>query len=65
MYETVPYKNHKCCLFKFSQYGLFEAHPANSVLHSICAVRSACKFVACTRAGEVFEVSKDRWFLSP
>lgn len=42
---------------------MFEAHPASSVLHSICAVGSACKFVTCTRAGEVFEISKDRWVI--
>lgn len=44
-----------------TQFGIFEAHPASSVLHSVCAVRSACKFVACTRAGEVYEVARDRW----
>ncbi len=43
-----------------TQFGVFEAHPASSVLHSVCAVGSACKFVACTRAGEVYEVARDR-----
>ncbi|CAB1119500.1 unnamed protein product [Ectocarpus sp. CCAP 1310/34] len=41
------------------KYGVFETHPASAVLHSICSVGSACKFVACTRAGEIYEISKD------
>lgn len=45
------------------QFGVFEAHPASAILHAVCAVSSACKFVACTRAGEVYEVAKDRYIL--
>lgn len=47
-------------LHTVQQYGIFEAHPASPVLHSACAVKSSCKFVVCTRAGELFEVSRDR-----
>ncbi|CBJ26175.1 conserved unknown protein [Ectocarpus siliculosus] len=46
-------------LQKLKQYGVFESHPASAMLHSICSVGSACKFVTCTRAGEVYEISKD------
>eukprot|EP00752_Nemacystus_decipiens_P008508 g7598.t1 len=46
-------------LQKLKQFGLFEAHPASAVLHAVCAVSSACKFIACTRAGEVYEVARD------
>ncbi|CAM9158468.1 unnamed protein product, partial [Scytosiphon promiscuus] len=46
-------------LQKLKQFGIFEAHPASPVLHAVCSVGSACKFVVCTRAGEVYEVSRD------
>lgn len=57
---VLKYSVHCCCALQRIKYGLFEAHPASAVLHSVCAVRSACKLVTCTRAGEVYEVARDR-----